>query len=374
MRILVAPDSFKGTLTSVEAAEAMAAACRRACPDAEIIQVPLADGGAGTLAVIARLVPGVMRSCRVSNPLGRPIRAHYLLAGRRGFIEMAQASGLTLVPEKKRDAGKTTSYGTGQMILSAAESGCRRLFVGLGGSATNDGGMGALSALGVRFLRKDGSRILPGSGDTLASVASIDASGMPAVLKEVSLTLLCDVTNPLTGRNGATAVYGPQKGADRATIIRLERGMRHYARVLERTVRTKVAAVAGAGAAGGLAAGLLAFFPCRIVSGIKWVLECAGFDEKLSGADLLLTGEGRIDRQTAFGKTLGELFSRAEARGIPVIAIGGTVSRDAASLRRGGRIRLVSMAGDGVSFSDAVEHARSVLMRRVEEALRAHRP
>lgn len=327
MKLLLAPDSFKGSLTASEAAAAMAEGVRRVRPDADIVLLPLADGGEGTAEALVLATGGQRQSAVVTGPLGERLEASFGLLGLDGataVVEMAAAAGLLLVPPDRRDPRRTTTYGVGELLRQGAESGASRIIIGLGGSATNDGGAGALQALGVRFLDSAGKPLPePITGADLARLAQIDTAALH--LPPVELVIASDVINPLLGPNGASAVYGPQKGADASIVAELDAALTNYAAILRHDLGTDVAGLAGAGAAGGLGAGLMAFLDARMQSGIDLVLDTAGFAQKAAGADWLLTGEGRIDSQTLNGKTIMGVLNRCRPLGISVIAFGGSV-------------------------------------------------
>lgn len=365
MRVVVCPDSFKGSLSAREAAAAIARGVRMADGTAEVVEIPLADGGEGTLDVLIGPTGGHTRSVQVHDPLMRPIDACYgiLGGGETAVVEMAAASGLGLLSESERDPMVTSTFGTGELLLSAAESGARRIIVGIGGSATNDGGAGAMTALGVRFLDSHGAEIPPGAA-ALARLASIDTSDFRFPKDKIAVEVACDVTNPLCGPNGASAVFGPQKSAEPEMVGTLDAALAHYADVLKRDLGKDVADLPGAGAAGGLGAGLAAFLNAELRSGIDIVLDAVHFDDALDGSDLVITGEGRLDDQTAGGKTIAGVLRRASDRGIPVIALCGSVSGTLSGLAAAYGL----VQGD-ITPDYALEHAGELL-----EALAARAP
>jgi glycerate kinase len=324
MRIVVAPDSFKGSLGALGVAGAMERGIRAVFPDAEVVKVPVADGGEGTVEALVEATRGSLRARHVRGPLGDVVEARWgvLGDGRTGVVEMAAASGLTLVPRDRRDPRVTTTFGTGELVRAALEDGLSRLIVGIGGSATNDGGTGMARALGIRFL-DGGGRDLPEGGAALARLARIDLSGRDLRLDGAELLVACDVDNPLTGPLGASAVYGPQKGATPEMVRELDAALEHYAGVARAATGRDVASRPGAGAAGGLGAGLLYFTPARLRPGVEIVLEATGFDALVRGADLVLTGEGRTDAQTAMGKAPVGVAAAARRHGVPVVCLSG---------------------------------------------------
>ena len=327
MKFLFAPDSFKGSLTAMEITDILDRVVKNHFPGAETVSVPIADGGEGTTDALLRAMGGQVVRTKVTGPLFEEETAEWGLLGdgKTAVMEMAQASGLPQVPPEKRDPRNTTSLGTGEMIKDALERGVRHILIGLGGSATNDGGIGMLSALGARFTDKAGQPVRP-VGGALARVADADFSGLLPALKETEITVICDVTNPLLGEKGATFTYGPQKGATPEIRDELEAGMASYARVLERVCGHSVADMPGAGAAGGLGAALAGVLGGALQSGINAVLDTVKFDEKLQGVDLVITGEGRMDWQSVqFGKVPAGVAKRCAAKGIPCVAIVGGI-------------------------------------------------
>lgn len=326
MRLLIAPQEFKGSLSTTEAARAMADGLRRALPEAELDLAPMADGGPGTVDALVTAGGGRRVITTVADPLGRPVDAAWGLLdeGRTAVIEMAAASGLVLLRPEERDARRTSTFGTGQLIAAALDAGCRRLIIGLGGSATNDGGAGMAQALGAR-LSDDQGRDLPPGGAALARLARIDVSGLDARLRECRVLGATDVTNPLCGPRGASTVYGPQKGASPADVEELDAALARYAAVIQRDLGKRVAEAPGAGAAGGIGAGLIAFLDAELRSGAELVAEVVDLENRIAAADLVITGEGRLDAQTAYGKTVATVARLARSQGRPVVALAGCV-------------------------------------------------
>ncbi len=325
MRIVLAPNAFKGSLTAVEATDAMAEGVRRAFPDAELVRVPIADGGDGTVEAIVAATGGEIRTVEVRGPLGDPVPATYGLieGGQVAVIEMARAAGLALVPPERRDPRITTTYGVGELLQHAHEAGAKGFIVGIGGSATNDGGAGMAQALGYHLL-DDGGLELTWGGAALLRLARIHVGGVHSDWKQARVEVACDVTNPLIGPRGASAVYGPQKGATPAMVQELDAALGRLAEVMRRDLEVDVKELPGAGAAGGLGAGLVAFVGGHLRPGAEMVMEAVRLEERLKGGDLVLTGEGRLDSQTArFGKGPAAVARHARAAGIPVVAIGG---------------------------------------------------
>lgn len=325
-KIVVASDSFKGSLSSLEVADAAAKAINECIPGCCVEKVEVADGGEGTMEALHRTLGGVKVAVEVCDPLGRAITASYvkLPDGVTAVLEMAVASGLPLLAPQERNPMKTSTYGTGQLIADALRKGCRKFLIGIGGSATNDAGMGMLEALGVRFLDAEGN-LLHGSGESLEMVEDIDLSGVCAGLAESEFIIACDVDAPLYGPKGAACVFAPQKGADAEMVAMLNDGLEHFSSVVKRVTGKDVSDIPGAGAAGGLGGGFVAFLPARLERGIEMVLDAISFDERIRGASLIITGEGRVDFQTLTGKTPYGILKRARRQGIPVVAIGGSV-------------------------------------------------
>ncbi len=340
MKILVCPDKFKGCLSSVKAAQIIARGISSSLPQAEVIPLPMADGGEGTAEVLLEATGGRRREVEVSDPLGRRILSYYVILGgeETAVIEMAAASGFSLLLPEERDPLKTSTYGTGELIRAALDDGFRNFIVAIGGSATNDGGIGMASALGVRFLDERG-RELPSCGKSLGGVCSIELSGLDPRARDSHFVVASDVTNPLLGPEGATRVYGVQKGASPKVLEDMERGMAHYARVVEGMLGRRISDIPGAGAAGGLGFGLIAFLQARVVPGVEVVMEALRFEEKMGGCDLIITGEGKLDVQTAYGKTVSGVARKAREKGIPLIIMAGDIKEEVAvGLKREGEV------------------------------------
>jgi glycerate kinase len=329
MKVLVCPDKFKGCLEAAEVAEAVAAGLAAGAPGVEAELLPLADGGEGTAEILRSATGGTRRDCAVFDPLGRLVSSYYVVLGdgETAVVEMAAASGYALLAAEERDPLRASTYGTGELIRSALDSGLRRVIVAIGGSATNDGGMGMAAALGARFLDDRGASLEP-CGASLGKVVSIDLSGLDERVRSSEFIVACDVTNPLLGQDGATRVFGPQKGADEVTVGFLEEGMASYARAVEGMSGRELASVPGAGAAGGLGFGLIAFLSARVEPGIEVVMRAVGFAERARGCDLIVTGEGSYDAQTSFGKTVSGVARAARELGVPLVILAGAVSRD----------------------------------------------
>lgn len=325
MKIIIASDSFKGSLTSVEVAQAAKQGILQVLPDCEVVAVNVADGGEGTVEAIVEALGGEIVVAQVSDPLGRPIAARYGIVGDMAIIEMAAASGLPLLAIEERNPWLTSTYGTGEMILDAISRGCRQFLVGIGGSATNDAGTGMLQALGFRFYDIHGKLIEHCSGGCLQDIARIDDSQVLVAIIDSTFTVACDVDTPFCGPEGAAPVFAPQKGADAEMVSRLDAGMASFAIVIADKYAVNVVPVAGAGAAGGMGGAFYAFLRAKLKKGIDMVLDAIDFESLIQGADLVITGEGKVDFQTAKGKTAAGVLNRAKKQHIPVIAIGGCV-------------------------------------------------
>ena len=328
-KVVIASDSFKGSLSSSEVADSVEAGLKSVCPEMECVKLSVADGGEGTVEALIDTLGGRRVECIVNDPLMRKITASYaiLADGRTAVIEMAAASGLPLLSPSERNPMKTSTFGTGELILDALERGCNRFLVGIGGSATNDGGMGAFEALGYRFLDGDGN-LLHGCGESLGRVASIDCSSVCPRLADSAFIVACDVDTPFCGPDGAAYVFAPQKGASASDVEVLDRGLEHFAQVVSSCIGRNISSVPGSGAAGGLGGGFLAFSDAQLKRGVDMVLDAIDFDHIIDGVDAVVTGEGRIDSQTFKGKTPFGVMRRSRSRGVPVYAIGGCTALD----------------------------------------------
>ncbi|RYY51401.1 MAG: glycerate kinase [Actinomycetales bacterium] len=364
MHVVIAPDSFKESLSSPEVATALERGWLLGAPGSTCDLVPLADGGEGTVRALVQATGGHLERRRVQGPLGDPVDAELGVLGGPGpltaVVEVAAASGLALVPPDERDAGRATSYGTGELIAAALDLGARRIVLGLGGSATTDGGTGLARALGVRFLDADGQDVV-GGGDDLGHIVRVDTDGRHRGLADCEVLAACDVDNPLTGPDGAAAVYGPQKGADPASVARLDGNLAHLAGVLAGAGLGADATTPGAGAAGGIGFAVLALLHGRLRPGFDLVAEAVGLDDLLDRADLVLTGEGRLDRQSLAGKTPVGVMRRARARGIPVVALAGSLGEGADELLDAGMTAVLSVVPGVVDHDEAMSRAAANL-------------
>ncbi len=373
MKIVIAPDSFKENLTSLEVATEIETGLRRVWPEAEYIKVPMADGGEGTVQSLVDATGGKIVKCRVMGPLGDPVDASYgiLGDGKTAVIEMAEASGLPLVPRAKRDPRAASTFGTGQLVDDAIYRGAEEIIVGLGGSATNDGGAGLAQALGVRFLDYEGAPITdPIGGGRLWDIASIETRWINPALCRVKISLACDVTNPLTGDKGASRVYGPQKGASPMVVEELDRNLAHFANLIRRDIGVDIENLPGSGAGGGLGASLIAFANAGLKRGIELVVGATGLEQHLEGASLAITGEGRVDLQTAFGKTPSGVANAARKFGVPVVAIGGGLSDDANGVLTHGIDGLESATPNAMDLDTAIRKSRQYLQDAGERVAR----
>jgi glycerate kinase len=375
MRILVAPQGFKGTLTGLQAAEAIAEGVRRVLPEAELTLLPIADGGHGTLDALMAATAGTRHGLRVTGPLGATVDAEWGVTGGpapTAVIEMAQASGLTLVPESLRDPMRATTYGTGQLIAAALGAGHRRIIVGVGGSATNDGAAGAAQALGLRLTDASRTDIAFGA-EGLLQLASVDLGGRLPAIAEAMIRVATDVSNPLTGPTGAAMTYGPQKGGTPAMLPMLDAALANMADVAERDLGVRVRDLPGGGAAGGLAAGLVAFLGAELSWGADVVLDALDFDRHLTDADLLITGEGRIDWQTVFRKAPIVAAERAAARGVTAIAVAGSVGPGADDVLAHGIALYEASTAPEAAVPESTDAAEAAVADAAERAIRAMR-
>lgn len=371
-KIIIASDSFKGSVSSAEVADSAERGIRKVYPECEVVKIPVADGGEGTMEVLVEALEGRMVLCVVHDPLMNPITARYGISGdgRTAIMEMAVASGLTLVPPFSRNPLRTTTYGTGELIKDALGRGCRNFLIGIGGSATNDAGTGMLQALGYRFLDADGYELGTG-GEILNQIHAIDNSGVLPQLRDATFTVACDVNNPFYGENGAAFVYARQKGADEAMIRTLDNGLRHFSQVIESSCRTRIDELPGTGAAGGLGGGCVAFLGATLKPGIRMVLDALRFEERIKGADLIITGEGKLDKQTGMGKTPYGVLQAGMRQGIPVLAIGGSVE-DADVLNTYGFLAVLPILPYPVALEQAMDKDFTCqnIKRTLEQQLR----
>ena len=373
MKIVIAPDSFKENLTSLQVASCIEKGIRRVFPNAKCIKIPMADGGEGTVQSLVDATGGKIIKTKVTAPLGNKVTARYgmLGDGTTAVIEMAEASGLPLVPKNKRNPLKATTFGTGELIINAIDKGARTIIIGLGGSATVDGGAGMAQALGVRFLDKSGKVIRQkAGGGSLLLFHGIKMDQLDPRIRKTRFIIASDVTNPLCGKQGAAHVFGPQKGATPAMVMKLDENLKHYAGLIKKTNGLNVLNVKGAGAAGGLGAGLLAFTGAKMKRGVDLVVELTGLSKHLKNADLAITGEGRVDFQTAFGKTPAGVAKAAKKHKVPCVAIGGSLADDARGVFQHGIAGLESAAARDMSLEEAIQNSRKHLEYAGERVMR----
>lgn len=373
MKVVIAIDSLKGSLSSMEAGMAIKDGILAAKPDAEVIVKPLADGGEGTTDALIEGMNGERIDLTVTGPMHTPVDAYYgyLRETNTAVMEMASAAGITLVPDKEKNPLLATSYGVGEIINDAIQRGCRNFIIGIGGSVTNDGGIGMLKALGVRFLDENGEDAGEG-GQALAKVARIDVSGMNPLLKECHIQVACDVNNPLCGENGSTYVYGPQKGVTEDMKKTLDEAMAHFAKVTSETLENDYMNTPGAGAAGGLGYAFLAYTGAALTPGIELILDAVGLEEELSGADVVVTGEGRLDFQTAMGKAPVGVARLAKKYNAKVIAFAGSVTKEATACNKEGIDAFFPILRSVCTLAEAMDPvaARNNMTATVEQVFR----
>lgn len=371
MKFVLAPDSFKESMTSKEACDAMERAIKKVLKNAECVKVPMADGGEGTTTSLVDGSNGEFFTTEVTGPLGKKVEAVYGIMGDKvtGIIEMAMASGIQLIKREERNPLIATTYGTGELIKALLDKGVKHILLGIGGSATNDGGAGMIQALGGRILGKAGNEVKFGGGH-LNEVEKIDLSNLDRRLKDIKIEVACDVINPFIGENGASRIFGPQKGADEQMVQVLDNNLAHFAEVIKRDLGKDIAHVQGAGAAGGLGGALFAFLNAELKTGIDMVIEHTNLREKVKGADFVFTGEGSIDGQTLFGKTPIGVAKTAKEAGAKVIAFAGRVTDDADTLYDGGIDSIFSILNEVTSLDDALKNGQHNLEKTVENVVR----
>lgn len=374
MRIIVAPDSYKGSVSAVAVAAAMARGIAKVFPEATVHQLPIADGGEGTVDALIAATGGRRRETEVCGPLGEPVRACWgvLGDGQTAVIEMAAASGLPRVPEARRDPRRASTYGTGELIRAALDAGLRQIIIGIGGSATNDGGAGMARALGVRFIDAAGN-LLPEGGAALAKLRRIDRTALDPRLASCTLVVACDVDNPLCGPRGASAVFGPQKGASPEVVAELDAALAHYAEVVRAATGRDVASMAGAGAAGGLGAGLLWFTPAVLRPGVDIVLDAVGFSNLVDGAAFVVTGEGQTDFQTAFGKAPVGVARLAAQAGVPVFCLSGSLGEGAGCVLERDIASVLSICDRPMSLDECMRSGELLIEAGAERLCRVIR-
>lgn len=371
MKIVIAPDSFKESMTAKEACEAIEKGMKIALPNAEFIKVPMADGGEGTTQSLVDATEGKMYFVETTGPLGEKVKSKFGILGNGeiAVLEMASTSGLELVPREKRNPMITTTYGTGELIKKAMDMGAKTILIGIGGSATNDGGAGMIQALGGKLLDENGKQISFGGGE-LSKIKKIDLSELDSRIKNIKFIAACDVQNPLTGETGAANVFGRQKGATEEMVKNLDNNLKHYAELIRKDVKVDVENIPGAGAAGGLGAGLMAFLNAELRKGIDIVVEYSKLEEKIKGADFVITGEGSIDSQTRFGKTPYGVVSVAKKHGVPNITLAGNVSKDIEILYDYGFDAIFSIMQGVDNLDNALKNGKVNLEKTAENIAR----
>lgn len=373
MKIIISPDSFKGSYSAIEVANCIEGVIRSLDSTADITTIPVADGGEGTIDAITACVNATIYEVEVKNPIGKPVVAKYAMLEEEkiAVIEMAQASGLPLLSLEERNPMLTTTYGTGQLMKDALDKGCKKMIIGIGGSATNDGGAGMLMALGASLRDKNGAELALGGG-ALSELASVDMEKFDKRIADIEVVVACDVSNPLIGENGASYVYGPQKGATPEMVKKLDGALENLAKVSQEILGQNLALCPGAGAAGGLGFALMAFCNAKFASGIDIVLDVCGFEKELSNASLVITGEGRIDGQSINGKVLYGIGMRAKRHKVPVIAFGGAVMTDAENLTECGITAMFSIANGPITLEYAMGHTKELLEQSVRNVMRVY--
>ncbi len=371
MNILVAPDSFKHALSAIRVAENLKKGLLEVSPKHSIDLMPLADGGEGTVESITYATGGDMVKVKVHDPLMRSIESTFGISGdgKSAIIEMAAASGIQLISQHERNPLKTTTYGTGELISAAMDKGCHDILVGIGGSATNDGGMGMAAALGVRFLDEQGRDLTP-RGESLGLISQIILDGLDQRIKDTRIEIACDVTNPFTGPEGASQVYGPQKGADPEMVTALDKSMSHFAAMIRKHVGIDLETIPGAGAAGGLGGGLVAFLDAKLVEGFPAIALRVGLETAIQKTDLIITGEGKIDQQTQFGKTPAGVANLAKKYDKPVIAVAGTVGEDVDALYELGIDLILPILNKPMLLAEAIDITDELLVHTGERIAR----
>jgi len=373
MKIIVSPDSFKGSLSAIRAAQAIEEGIKLVFEDAEVVKVPIADGGEGTVDAIITATKGEIIYKEVVGPLGKPVNAKMAVInnGATAVIEMAEASGIIQVKDKEKNPLFTTTYGTGELILEAINRHCNKIIIGIGGSATNDCGAGMAQALGFKLLDEYGLQIGFGGGE-LSKVKEIKMSPLYDKIKDVEIIAACDVTNPLCGEKGASAIFGPQKGATPDMVNLLDSNLSYFAGIIKRDLKKDIKDIPGAGAAGGLGAALLAFLDAKLTRGVELVLDAVNFDDKLRDADLVITGEGRIDGQSVFGKVPMGVAKAAKQHGVPVIAVGGSIGDGAEALYDVGVDAIACIITCPMSLEFAMANSFTLLKSAVERLMRVY--
>ena len=370
MKILLVPDSFKGTISSERAIELLKQAVTTHFPESQAMGIPIGDGGEGTMKALITAKGGNYASCTVTGPLGEPVTAVYgILDDDTVVLETAQASGLPLIDSSRLDPVHATSFGSGELLREVLKKGYRNIYLTIGGSATNDGGVGAATALGIRFLKKNGEMVPPDASE-LSEIAEIDVSGLMPELKEAQIKIMCDVSNPLLGPTGATHIYGKQKGVTEELEGSIEKGMEHFADIVEQTCGFPIRNIPGSGAAGGFAVPLLAFAKCSLCSGIETVLQILDFDRLLEGVDLVISGEGRLDGQSSQGKVLDGIGEACKKKNIPVVALVGGIGDGASQIYDCGVRSAMSSVNNIMTAQEAFSRAEELFLDAADRMCR----
>ena len=370
MNIVIAPDSFKGSISAIRATHLITQGIQKVLPEVNCIKFPVADGGEGTVEAMVTANGGIIKQQNVIGPLGKTIKASYgLLNNRVAVVEMAEASGLPLVSENLKNPLITTTYGTGQLIKAALDDGCSNIIIGIGGSATNDGGVGMAQALGISFKDAHGNEIGYGGG-AIANLVSIDMSSLDPRIKNTNITVACDVTNPLCGKEGASAVYGPQKGATPKMVTQLDANLKHLANTVKTQLCVEMDNIKGGGAAGGLGAGLMVFCNATLKPGIDTVLDAINIDDHLKNAHLVITGEGKMDSQSMYGKVPVGIATRAKKYNIPVLAIVGSIGALSPTIYESGIDSIISCVNAPMTLEEAIANTDELLIQAAERAMR----
>lgn len=368
-KFIVVPDSYKGTLASEKICSIMKKQILKYFPEAEIVTIPVADGGEGSVQAFLEAVGGEKLTVKVRGPYGEYIDSFFgMLPDGTAVIEMAAAAGLPLVGADKQ-AHKTTTYGVGELMLAAAKQGCKRIIMGLGGSATNDGGCGAVAACGVKFFDEQGHSFVP-VGETLGNIAKVDITNLAEELRDMTVITMCDISNPLCGPLGAATVFGPQKGATPEQVVMLDDGLRHLAELVEKELGKNILELPGSGAAGGMGGGMVAFFGSRLQLGIETVLDTVGFDELIKDADVIFTGEGCFDEQSMMGKVISGVTKRAKAFEVPVICVAGSLKKIPENAYAMGLTAAFSINQRPISFAEAIPLSEENLSVTMDNILR----
>ncbi len=367
MKLLICPDSFKGCFTSLEGSKIIKNVFKKYFPESTPILFPLADGGEGSIEVLNKLIKGKFVFTESSDPLGRKIKTKYLKKGKSGYIELAKEAGLTFLKEEERNPLETTTYGVGEVILRAIEDGCEDISIFVGGSATNDAGIGALSAIGVKFFDEKGKTIFPGKGKDLIKIRGIDISSVDKKIFDVKFTILTDVKNPLYGKNGASYIYAWQKGANSKEVKILDDGLRNFAYILKKFKGKDISKVKGVGAAGGFPSGFISIFNSKIESGIEFIFKKGNFKEKIKNCDLVITGEGKFDKQSFFGKVVGVIIEYCKKYKVPVIILAGTVERNIYKKINEENIIVMSILPGLLSYDEAMKEGKKLLKIKAQQ-------